>query len=387
MGRIRVLNVITRLERGGAPQAMLEVVRRMSPAEWEVGVVTGRTEDPDRDMLEWALDQGFEVYKVPALRRDIHPLDDARAFWHLVRVIRAERPHLIHTHTSKAGLLGRLACRWCGVPAVVHSPHGTVLEGYFGPLATRLFASIDRLAAPWAHRIICLTGAEIDQYLAVRIGRRRQYTFVYNGIDVDAIVARSGDPGALRRSLGLSPQDLVCTTVGRLVPVKGHEDLIHAFGEAIASHPELCLVLVGEGELRGDLEDLARRLGLAERVRFTGWRDDVPELLSASDLFVLPSHNEGLGLVLVEAMAKRLPAVATAVGGVPEVVSDGETGILVPPRAPDELARAIGELAADAERRTRMGEAGYGRAVERFSVESTVRRTEEIYREVLGASG
>ena len=384
MGRIRILNIITRLEQGGAPLSVLEMIGRLSSSRYDVVLAAGQTDDPDLDLTEAARNRGLQLCVIPALRRTIHPLRDLLAFCQIVRAIRAGRYHLIHTHTSKAGLLGRLAARFCGIAAVVHSPHGTVLEGYFGPLTTRFFALLERLAALWADRIICLTEMEIGQYLRVRIGRRSQYTHIYNGIDVEAFAGRASDRTALRTALGLAADHLVCITVGRLVPVKGHADLLHAFRMAVTACPQLRLVIVGEGLLRPQLEDLSANLGLDQRVMFLGWRNDTAELLGASDIFILSSHNEGLGLVLVEAMARCLPVVATAVGGVPEVVRHNRTGILVAPCAPEAMARAIQALAADVERRRRMGRAGYERARAHFSIDDTVRRTEQLYRTLIG---
>ena len=379
----RVLNIITRLEQGGAPVALLETIRRLPEAEFEVHLATGVSEDPHREMKVDMRREGFRLISIPSLRRSVHPLRDLCALWKLIRVIRAGRYDLVHTHTSKAGFLGRLAAWLCGVQSVAHSPHGTILEGYFRSSVTDLFTLLERLAAPLTRRIICLTAMEIDQYLGVRIGRRNRYTYIYNGIDIQAYGARTADPSRLREALKLPLDATVCITVGRLVPVKGHCDLLQALPQI--RDPGVILVFAGDGELRTDLESLASRLGVAERVRFLGWREDTAELLGMADLFVLPSHNEGLGLVLIEAMAKRLPVVATSVGGVPEVVAEGKTGLLVPPHAPEALARAVGELVGDPDLRRRMGEAGYRRAVERFSIDATARQTSDVYRELIGA--
>ena len=384
MGRIRILNIITRLEQGGAPLSVLEMIGRLSPSRYDVVLAAGQTDDPDLDLTDGARNRGIQLCAIPALRRNIHPLRDLLAFCHIVRTIRAGRYHLVHTHTSKAGLLGRLAARFCGVSAVVHSPHGTVLEGYFGPLATRFFALLERLAALCADRIICLTEMEIGQYLRVRIGRRSQYTHIYNGIDVDAFAGRTSDRTAVRSALGLADDHLICITIGRLVPVKGHADLLHAFRMAVTECPQLRLLIVGEGILRTQLEALSAHLGIDRKIVFLGWRNDTAELLGASDIFILSSHNEGLGLVLVEAMARCLPVVATAVGGVPEVVRHNRTGILVAPHATKAIARGVQNLAADAERRRRMGLAGYERARAHFSIDATVRRTEQLYCELMG---
>jgi len=270
------------------------------------------------------------------------------------------------------------------VPAIIHSSHGTVLEGYFGSFVTRFFATLERLCAPLSDLLICLTPAEIDQCLEVKIGKRKQYTYIFNGIDIGEFEGRTGDRDGIRKSLGISPEDIVCITVGRLVPVKGHTDLLEAFQQTIPKRSNIHLLIVGEGELRATLENQADQLQIASRVHFLGWRKDTAELLGASDIFLLSSHNEGLGLVLIEAMTKHLPVVATDVGGVAHVVDQNTTGLLVPPHAPHRLSAALEDLLDHPDKRVRMGEAGYRRALENFSIDSTVENTERVYRELLG---
>lgn len=379
----RVLHVITRLEQGGAPLALLETVKRMDRKRFDVTLVVGQTEDLDRDLdLELAGD--LPVIRVPAMRRSIHPVRDAVALAQLVGIIRDGEYDLVHTHTSKAGILGRVAAALCGTRAIVHSSHGTILEGYFGPAVTRIFAFLEAAGAALSDRIVCLTAREIDQYLSADIGRRDQFAYIFNGIDVDAFASRAGDRNALRGEFGFCGDHVVCLTVGRLVPVKGQADLLEAFAAAHRENDALRLLVVGDGELMAQLGALADRLGIASVTRFTGWREDVPELMDAADMFVLTSHNEGLGLVLVEAMAKGLPVVATAVGGVPEVVDDGVTGHLVPARDAGAIATAVLDLAASPDRRRALGAQGRERARETFSIEQTVARTQDLYLDLLG---
>jgi glycosyltransferase involved in cell wall biosynthesis len=303
----------------------------------------------------------------------------------LVQIIRNGGYHLVHTHTAKAGFLGRLAAKICGIKAVVHSPHGTVLDGYFNPLITHFYAFLEHLTAPMADRIIGLTAMEISQYLQAQIGDPDQYTYIYNGIDVEGFSAPQGNRLELRESLGVSPDASLCITVGRLVPIKGQDDLLVAFQKAHLVCPDLHLWIVGEGMLRPELEDLAQNLGIASQVCFLGWQDNVVPFLDAADLFVLPSLNEGLGLVIVEAMAKQLPVIATRVGGVPEVVAHGQTGLLVPSQSPPDLARSIVQLVQNPAGRKKMGLAGLERAKKHFSIQSTVGQTEALYHDLLGA--
>ena len=383
MARYHVLNVITRLEQGGAPLALLETVRRMDREEFAVTIAAGKTEDVDRNLDVSALNFDLPIIEVHTLRRSVHPVRDVVALLHLVRIIRHGKFDLVHTHTSKAGILGRMAAAICGVPAIVHSSHGTILHGYFSPAVTRLFAMFEKAAATLSHRIICLTKQEIIQHLDAGIGKADQYTHIFNGIDLEAFEARKGDRTELRRSLGYTPDDVVCVSVGRLVPVKGQSDLLNAFAEARVQNPELRLLLVGDGELREELAKQAQALKIADVVEFAGWREDVAELLDACDLFVLTSLNEGLGLVLVEAMAKRLPVVATAVGGVREVVEDGNTGRLAQAGDSAAIASAIQEFSRDSDSRESMGQQGYARAHAYFTIDKTVQQTESLYRNLL----
>lgn len=384
MSKIRVLNIITRLERGGAPQALLETIRRISP-DIHIDLATGQADEAHLDLTQEVIDSGLPLIMVPSMRRSPHPLRDWQALRHLIRIMRSGNYDIVHTHTSKAGFLGRIAARYCHIPAVVHSPHGTVLEGYFSSVVTKVYAFLERITAPLAKCIICLTTREIDQYLQAHIGHREQYTVIYNGINIDTFSTMTQTRQAVRNDLKLTQEAVICITVGRLVPVKGQMDLINAFPKVIEQHPNAHLLIVGEGELREELLQQVTHLKLTSNIHFLGWRTDIPNLLGASDIFVLPSLNEGLGLVLLEAMAQHLPTIATHVGGVPEVVNDGQTGLLVPAQSPQALTQAINQLIASPTKRMEMGEAGYQRAVTTFSIETTVEKTENIYRKLVGA--
>jgi glycosyltransferase involved in cell wall biosynthesis len=387
MARIPILNVITRLEQGGAPLALIETVRRMDGGQFEISVACGYSEDPNLELCGTSAVANLQILSVPTMRRSVSLLGDLTALVQLIGIIRRGRYQIVHTHTSKAGVIGRIAAAFCHVPAIVHSPHGTILEGYFGPGLTRFYVFVERLVSRVSHRIICLTRQEIRQYMKAGIGSRRQFTFVYNGIDIARYSDRANSRAPVRRDLGIPDEATVCISVGRLVPVKGHADLIRGFARALSEHDDLVLLLAGDGELRDELTALVAELGLGDRVRFLGWRDDTADLLAGSDIFVLPSLNEGLGLVLIEAMAANLPVVATRVGGVPEVVEGGQTGLLVEARDPDQISSAILRLARDRALRERMGRAGRERADAHFSIQATVRRTEQIYNDLVEEAG
>jgi glycosyltransferase involved in cell wall biosynthesis len=371
---IRVLHIITRLDVGGSSENTILSVTRMPPGEFACGLVSGWTVEPSPRIARCLADRNIQWAVVPALRREIHPLRDLCALKALRRQIREGRPKIVHTHTSKAGFLGRLAARLEHVPHIIHTPHGHVFGGYFSPATTRIFILLERLAARWTDRIVTLTDAEAAQHLALGIGRPGQFITIASGVDVDDIASTA--------PVRLAPHGPVIGTVGRLAPIKGHQHLIDAVPEILRRCPAAHVVLVGDGELRQALTERTRRLGVDSCVIFTGYREDISALIAGMDVFVLPSLNEGMGRVLVMAMALGKPIVATRVGGVPELLANGEAGLLVPPADPRALADAICTLLADPVRAKTLGAAGLRRAP-LYSTRVMIESLEKLYREVL----
>lgn len=385
--------------KGGAQVNTLANVRAFAPPEWESTLVAGPPEGPEGSLEPECAAAGVRLLRVPDLVREVAPLRDLRALGALRRIIRQERPHLVHTHTSKAGLLGRIAARRERVPAVIHTPHGHVFHGYESGLKSRLFALAERWAAPKADRLVALTPRERDEHLALGVGRPDQWVVIHSGIDFTPFEAARA-PGTreqVRAELGLPEEAPVVGSVGRLVAIKGHCYLVEAFARVRAAAPAARLVLVGDGDLRGDLEARARSLGLPVAagpgedapgaVHFLGQRADVGRVMAAFDVFALPSLNEGMGRVLAEAMAMELPCVATRVSGIPDVVANGETGLLVPAADPAALADALAALLGNPPRARALGAAGRRRAVPGYSLEEMIRLLEENYRALLGRAG
>ena len=340
----------------------------------------GMTEEsPLRPQAE---SEGVTLIRVPSLIRALHPLKDAGALWACYRLIRGGKFDLVHTHTSKAGIVGRIAARLAGGCRVVHTPHGHVFYGYFGSWKTRLFIWAERLMARWTDAIVTLTCREAEEHLALGVGRPSQFVTIFSGISLPDPMARARSTAARREALGLPAAGPLIGSVGRLDPVKGHDLLIRAFAKL--QDPQARLILIGDGEKRAEYETLAQELGISDRVRFTGWREDVGDLLEALDLFVFPSRNEGMGRAAVEAMAAGLAVVAARTGGLPEVVRDGETGLLVPPDDADALAAAIARLLARPEERMAMGEAGR-KLAQNFGAERMCERLETLYARLLAS--
>jgi len=371
---IRVLHIITRMDVGGSTENTVISVTRMPRAEFACSLISGQTTDPPPGLAASLSRAGVPWIQLRHLRRPVNPIADCRALWQLRRAIRRLGPDIVHTHSSKAGFLGRLAARAAGVPHIVHTPHGHVFEGYFSPVATRAFTLLERLAARWTDRIITLSDDEAQDHLRLRIGRPEQFVTIPSGVDLDTVCAAS--------PASLVPGRPVIGAVARLVPVKGLQYLIDAAPEILRRCPDARFLLVGDGEMRAALRAQADALGLSDRIVFTGFREDIPALIAGMDVFVLPSINEGMGRVLVMAMALGKPIVATRVGGVAELLGDGEAGLLVPPRDPAALAEAATALLRDVTRASALAEAGRRRAP-RYSAEAMLEALAKVYREVM----
>lgn len=375
-----VVHVITRLDRGGSAENTLRSALGLAARGYRVTVLTGPGDDRPSGLLPDVRAAGIAVRVLAALRPEIRPDRDVAAWARLVWELRRERPAIVHTHESKAGFLGRWAARSAGCPSLVHTPHGHVFYGHFPPARTALFTMLERITARVTTRLVALTPREIEEHLARGVGRREQWVAIHSGVALEAFRAAVPDPEGLRRDLGTPPGALLVGSVGRLARIKRYQDLILAL--AHLGRPEVVCLLIGDGPEAAALAAVARQAGVSERVRLLGWREDIPRILAALRVFVLPSANEGMGRVLVEAMAAGVPVVATRVGGIPSVVADGECGLLVEPGDVAGLAGAIGKLLADPSLARRMGAAGRRRAAA-YSVESMVERLDALYREIL----
>ena len=376
---MRILHLITRLDRGGSATNTLLTVAGL-PAPFGQSLVYGRT--AEFPQLALALQSQVHMAELPQLVRSPSPIKDLIAFLKIYRLLRNERFDLVHTHTSKAGLLGRIAARLAGVPHIVHTPHGQAFNGYAGRVVTALFVLLERWTATFTDRIIGLTDQEVRDNLERRIGVPQQFVSIPSGIDLKPFEKGARDVANIKGSLGLSPSTRLIGAVGRLDPVKGHRYLLDAFAILAPRFPDLTLALVGDGELLPELRSRAEHFGLTDRILFLGWREDVPDLLYAFDLFVFPSLSEGMGRALVEAMAAGRPVVASRVCSIPEVLAGGEAGYLVEPASAGALAAGIETLLQDPELRARLAKAARARA-QQYSVEAMLRKIETVYHDVL----
>ncbi len=382
-GRIKVLHVITRMEEGGAPRALLSLLDGIDGREFTQSLAAAAG-PPGSDLLGCGRDLGIEVHEIRTFTREVSPVRDALSLLSLVALMRKNRYDIIHTHTSKAGFLGRLAGRLAGHRRLIYSPHGNIFTGYFPRWEAGIYTFVERIAAGWCERIVTLSDAGRREFLERGIGTEGKYRTVYNGIDVEAF-GKGADRKGVRNDLGFGDDNLVVVCVGRMVPIKGYDSVVRASKEIISglAPKKVRFLMVGEGPLKVELMEEAGALGVGGNFTFLGFRDDVSRLLSACDLMVMPSLNEGLGMSIVEAMALSLPVVASRVGGIAEVVDDGVTGILVSPSNPADLAKSCVEVLRDKGMAKKMGRAGRVRAEALFDIKSAVKNTKALYREMM----
>jgi glycosyltransferase involved in cell wall biosynthesis len=380
---LRVLHVITRLIVGGAQENTLLTAIGQHRRGMAVSLVAGPDPGPEGDLHDAARGAGLTLHLLPSLVRPIHPLKDVRALIELVRLMKRGRFDVVHTHSSKAGILGRVAARIAGVPIVVHTLHGLVFHEYQARWKNRLYIRLKRLCAPLCDVLIAVNQKTIDGAVAAGIGRPEQYVKVFSGIPLDPFLEIRGSmtPAQAKESLGIPPSARVVGKIARLFPLKGHDPFFDAAG-TIARRDESCwFLLVGGGILRSTLEERARRLGLADRTVFTGLvpPEDVPRCIQAMDVVVHTSLREGIARVIPQAGAVGKPVVTFDLDGGPEVIENGVSGYLVPPGDTGAIAERVLELLGDPALRQRMGARGRAFAAEHYPVERMVDAIDAIY--------
>jgi glycosyltransferase involved in cell wall biosynthesis len=372
---VDILFVITRLAVGGAPQNVLTTIRGLDRSRYRIALATGIPAPEEGSLIEEARGLDIDLHVLPELTREIHPIRDARALLGLLRLVRRGRYQVVHTHISKAGILGRLAAWWAGVPVIVHTCHGDVFDEYFGPLKSAVLLAVERLTGRVTDRFVVVSQALRGRFRQYRVGRQKAFSWVPNGIWTAGFATPSADrPG---NRVG---------TVAMLAPIKRLDLFLEVARRVLSRRPETEFLVVGGGPDEAALRESATDLGT--NVRFLGVRYDVPILLNTLDIFLLCSDYEGMPVTLIEAMVAGVPPVATSVGGVPEVVEEGRTGYLAPQGDVAGLADAVVRLLDDERLRREMGDRAREEALRRFPAEAMIAQLDALYTDLLkGAHG
>lgn len=378
---MRICHVITRLIIGGAQENTLLTCEGLHAAGHDVSLLSGPTVGPEGSLADRARRGGYAFIELEPLIRPVHPLRDMQAYFALRSEFRRLRPDIVHTHSSKAGILGRAAAAAESVPIIVHTIHGMSFNRTQSVATQRLYTWLERRAARCTHAIITVADAMIEQTVAARVCLREKLHTIYSGMEVDQFDPARFDRRAVRESWGFGTQEVVVGTVARLFRNKGYELLIPILTEAARRFPRMRFVWVGDGAQRGEYEAKLSKLRLRDRVYFTGLvhPEEIPRLMSGFDILAHASQWEGLPRAVVQALLMRVPAVAFAIDGTPEVVKSGETGLAVPLNATGDFSNALVTLADDASLRERLGTAGRRLCLERFDHRVMVREIAALY--------
>ena len=388
---ILVHRVIARLNTGGPAIHVVHLAEALDPTRFRTRLITGRITEDEGDMTYYARERGVEVTEITGMSRLLSPLADLRSFLTLLRLFRRERPMIVHTHTAKAGTVGRLAAYVARVPVIVHTFHGHVLGGrYFSRLKTRFFLEVERQLARATDRLVVLTNFQAREMSeSLRVAPSDRFVVIPLGLDLQpfADVDRDAARSRLRAELGIDQDRPVVGIVGRMVPVKNHELLFDAM--VLLSHrmdPAPHLIVVGSGERERALRSYVSDKGLEDVVHWLGWRKDLPQIFPAFDVTALTSLDEGTPVSLIESLASGTPVVSLAVGGVPEILDGGELGCLVHSAWDDEVAAGLDSVLAsppsseDRERTRKL-------VLERFSIRRLAEDVERLYVEALQRAG
>ncbi len=384
---IKVLHIITRLIVGGAQEtAMLiaDYLARMPDytGQYHVDMISGPQTGPEGSLIEEVRQRGTPLTILPELRREISPINDLRAVQKLRRMMQDGGYQIVHTHSSKAGVLGRWAAHLAGVPIIVHTVHGWSFHDRMSPVKRQMYVSLEKFAARFSQVMIVVSPKDIEKGLDQGIGRREDYHVIRSGVELDRFGKPKISPEEMRQQLNIPSDALVVGSVTRLSLQKAPLDLVASFAHIHQQRPGAWFIIVGDGTLRPDVELALQAAGIADRVILTGLRRDVPELMAVFDVFVLSSLWEGLPRVLPQAMATGLPIVATQADGSAEAVTDGENGFLVERGQPEALADKVLVFLADEGLRKRMGENGRSRAPQ-FGAKKMVQNIDQLYQSLL----
>ena len=392
----RVVRIITRLNIGGPSIQAINLSRGLGSEGFETCLIHGHLAQGEGDMTTILPIDGSESVYVDELVRSISPLKDLRAFWRIYRVLRRWKPEIVHTHQAKAGAVGRLAtlfynwrCRPARAARLIHTYHGHVFEGYFGSPGTRMFLLIERWLARRTDTLIAISPQVKEDLLhTYGVAREDQIRVIPLGFDLDHLLGISTAERSVARATLDVPEDAIAvTTVGRLTAIKQHTLFLEMAGRLARRSERFLFVIVGDGELRRELEARTTDLGIADRVRFLGWRGDLQTVYGATDVFVLTSRNEGTPVALIEAMAAGVASTSTDVGGVRDVITGSEIGSLVPFGDADALAEAVMSLAQSPDRRREVGQAARASVRERYHGRRLLQDIKSLYCELLGISG
>jgi glycosyltransferase involved in cell wall biosynthesis len=387
MDRIKVLHVITRLIVGGAQENTMFTAALLDPGRYQVDVLSGSQTGAEGSLIEEVRERDVPLDILPELVREISPIKDLPALWKMWQIMRHNKYQVVHTHSSKAGILGRLAARLAGVPVIVHTVHGWGFHDHMSPGLRWFYVTLEKMCIRWTDAMIVVTSRDIEKGVRRGIGRKEDYHLIRSALPLDQFDPTRFDGKQVRRELGLPEDARVLGNVGRFSSQKNPLDWVRVASRVAREIPDCHFLLVGDGPLRPKVEQLLEKEGLSERTIMPGLRRDVGRMLSAMDVFLLTSLWEGLPRVIPQALAMRVPVVATGADGSAEAIEEGSNGFIAEPGDIDRLSARCIQLLKDPQLRQQMGEKGRQSVLEPFDVRTMVRQIDEVYQQALRAKG
>ena len=385
---MRIVHVITRLILGGAQEnTVLTCEDLLRTYGDEVLLVTGPPAGPEGSLLDRVERSGVPVKVLPALGREVNIWRDPVSYLQIRRAIKEHHPDVVHTHSGKAGLFGRVAAHRLRVPAIVHTVHGAPFHPYQSRAAYAVFRQCERYAAARCDALVSVADAMTDLLVNAGVAPREKFTTIYSGMEVEPFLRAHELRASFRRRLGYRDEHVVVGKIARLFHLKGHEYVVRAAQQVVASQENVRFLFVGDGLLSDQIRAMVRRAGLEPYFQFTGLvpPDEIPGLIAAMDIVVHASLREGLARVLPQALIAGKPVISYDIDGAREVVITHETGVLLPPKSVDELAAAICQLAADPRERERLGAQGRARFTDRFRHEHMTAQLRRLYEQILAS--
>jgi glycosyltransferase involved in cell wall biosynthesis len=382
---MKIVHVITRLIIGGAQENTLLSCEGQHARGHDVTLLTGPAEGPEGSLMLRAKSAGYRVIVIDEMKRSILPVKDFRTYNRLRKCFSDLSPDIVHTHSSKAGILGRWAADAERVPGIVHTIHGLAFTASTSRVVNHVYKLLERQAAPLTHKIVCVANSMRDQSLEAGVGTPDQYVTVYSGMATRPFVEPEVPGEIMRDRLGIRPDEIVIGTIARLFHMKGHDDLLDIAPRLLRAHPNVRFLWVGDGILRETFEQRMDEMGLRSHFLITGMipPEQVPQHVGAMDILVHPSRREGLARALPQGLLAGKPVVTYDIDGAKEAVEDGVCGFVVPPFDTEMLLTRLDELIGDERLRTQFGQTGRASALERFSAETMVEELDKVYNEVL----
>lgn len=382
---MKIVHIITRLIVGGAQENTLISCEAQHQRGHDVTLMTGPAIGPEGSLMDRAAAGGYRVEVVDQMRRAILPTKDYSTYRWLLRRLGEIQPDVVHTHSSKAGIIGRYAAKKAGVPAIIHTIHGLAFTASTSGMVNAFYKFLERRAAPLTTKIVTVADAMKEQSLAANIGRPEQYVTVYSGMETEPFLKPPVSRDEVRRQLGLEPGHLAVGTIARLFHMKGHDDLLSMAPRLCKEFPQLRFLWVGDGILRGQFEQQIAAMDLKDRFIFTGLVSPqrIPELTNAMDIVAHPSRREGLARAIVQGQLAARPVIAYDIDGNREGLSDAESGYLVKPFDCADFERRLRHLLSNQQQREEMGHSGRNFALRRFSAQTMVEGLQRVYAEAL----